>query len=141
MSHAAAKQVRCVVVTPERTVLEESADFIAFPAYDGEVGVLPGRAPLVARLGPGELRLTAGGHSRRYFVDGGFGQVLDNVVTILTPRARPIDELDGAALASQLASVNAEVPTSDEAFADKAARLARVRAQLHLAKNKSGAQH
>jgi F-type H+-transporting ATPase subunit epsilon len=41
--------LQCVVVTPERAVLDEPADFVALPMYDGELGVLPGRAPLIGR--------------------------------------------------------------------------------------------
>ena len=49
--------IQCVVVTPERAVLDQAVDFVALPLYDGELGVLPGRAPLVGRLGYGELRI------------------------------------------------------------------------------------
>ena len=48
-----------MVVTPERALLDEPADFVALPMYDGELGVLPGRAPLIGRLGYGELRIRA----------------------------------------------------------------------------------
>src|SRR6266436_3023020 len=81
------RSLQCVVVTPERSVLDEPADFVALPLYDGELGVLPGRAPLIGRLGYGELRIRRGDSTRRYFVDGGFAQVRSNVVTVLTPRA------------------------------------------------------
>lgn len=134
MSHGTSKKITCVVVTPERTVLEATADFVAFSAYDGEVGIMPGRAPLVARLGSGELRLTTGGSTRRHFVDGGFAQVHKDVVTILTPRARAAEDLDGDVLSRQLGEINAEVPTTDETLDDKAKRLARTRAQIRLAK-------
>src|SRR5205085_9696624 len=95
--------VRCVVVTPETTVLDQTADFVAFPAYDGEVGILPHRAPLVARLGIGELRMRTGAQAKRYFVDGGFAQVRDDVVVILTPRAKPAAEVNAADAERQLA--------------------------------------
>src|SRR3989442_151298 len=81
------REVRCVVVTPERALLDETADFVALPLYDGEIGILPGRAPLVGRLGYGELRLKKGTQTKSYYVDGGFVQVRANVVTILTSKA------------------------------------------------------
>ena len=43
----------CSVVTPERAVLETEASFVAFPAHDGEVGVLPDRAPSSSSSGAG----------------------------------------------------------------------------------------
>ena len=90
-THAAAgaKHLQCVVVTPERAVLDTPADFVALPMYDGELGVLPGRAPLIGRLGIGELRVKHGGQVTHLFVDGGFAQVRGNTVTVLTPSARP----------------------------------------------------
>ena len=62
--------------------------------YDGELGVLPGRAPLIGRLGYGELRIARGGETRRFFVDGGFAQVRANMVTVLTGRALRADEIN-----------------------------------------------
>src|SRR5438445_11695611 len=79
--------VQCVVVTPERAVLDEAVDFVALPMYDGELGVLPGRAPLIGRLGFGELRTRRAADTRRYYIDGGLAQVRANVVPVLTPRA------------------------------------------------------
>jgi len=87
------RTVQCVVVTPERTVLDAAVDFVALPMFDGELGVLPGRAPLIGRLGPGELRTKRGTDVKRYFVDGGFAQVRHNIVTVLTPRAIPAEEI------------------------------------------------
>ncbi|MBY0228508.1 MAG: F0F1 ATP synthase subunit epsilon, partial [Gemmataceae bacterium] len=60
-------ELHCVVVTPERALIDTRADFVAIPMYDGEVGVLPGRAPLIGRLGTGELRIRTGGTTQRFF--------------------------------------------------------------------------
>src|SRR5438477_6651590 len=94
---ATGKSVQCVVVTPERAVLDEAVDFVALPMYDGELGVLPGRAPLIGRLGYGELRTRRGQVVQRFFVDGGFAQVRANVVTVLTNRAVRAEDIDPAA--------------------------------------------
>lgn len=136
MSHSEQKSIRCVVVTPEKKVFDGEADFVAIPVFDGELGVLPGRAPLVARLGPGELRLTRrAGTSERFFVDGGFGQVKNNVITILTPRAQAAGSLDRAQLDRELAEINAERAQSDANLDKKALQLARIRAQRRMAHN------
>src|SRR5207244_10971072 len=87
------RMLRCVVVTPEKAVLDEPADFVAVPMYDGELGVAPGRLPLIGRLGFGELRIVQGGQTKHFFVDGGFVQVRDNVVTVLTSKATDIKDL------------------------------------------------
>src|SRR5580692_584387 len=88
------ERLRCVVVTPERTVLDQLAEFVALPLFDGELGVLPGHSPLIGRLGYGGLRTRKGSETHHYFVDGGFAQVRDNVVTVLTNRAIPAAAID-----------------------------------------------
>ncbi len=87
--------IRCIVVTPERTELDREADSVTLPMADGELGVLTGRAPMIGRLGYGVLRLQTAAGPERYFVDGGFAQVEEDVVTVLTARAIPVDLLDG----------------------------------------------
>ena len=96
------KQLQVVVVTPEKTLLDETVDFVALPLYDGELGVLPGRAPLIGRLGYGELRTKQAESVQRYYVDGGFAQVRDNVVTVLTNRALTTEAIDPTAAAASL---------------------------------------
>jgi F-type H+-transporting ATPase subunit epsilon len=86
--------LRCIVVTPERTELDCEADSVTLPMYDGSLGVLPGRAPLIGRLGFGTLRLETAAGPQRYFVDGGFAQIEANVVSLLTSRSIAVDLLD-----------------------------------------------
>lgn len=76
--------MQIVVVTPEKAVLDEQADFVVLPMMDGELGVQPGRAALVGRLGNGELRFTQSGQTRKFQLKGGFAQVRNNVITVLT---------------------------------------------------------
>jgi F-type H+-transporting ATPase subunit epsilon len=125
-------ELKCVVVTPERAVVDVPADFVAVPLYDGELGVLPGRAPLIGRLGAGELRIRRGTQTSRYFVDGGFVQVRSNVVTVLTPRAIKAEEVDAAA--AKKALEEALKPVAGD-VAQKAAQKAQdsARAQLRIA--------
>ncbi len=74
------------VISPESVLFEGDADSVVAPAYDGEVGILTGHAPLMALLGDGELRL-GGGSERHFKVSGGFMQVLNNVVRVVTEKA------------------------------------------------------
>src|ERR1700758_491706 len=96
--------VQCVVVTPERAVLDEAVDFVALPMYDGELGVLPGRAPLIGRLGFGGLRTGVGRTVHRYYIDGGFVQVRADMVSVLTGRAMPAEEINLASAEEALKS-------------------------------------
>ena len=86
VTDAAPKQVRCVIVTPERAVLDTKAEFVVLPMIDGELGVQPQHCALVGRLGKGELRLTVGNEVKKMRIEGGFAQIRANVVTVLTSR-------------------------------------------------------
>jgi F-type H+-transporting ATPase subunit epsilon len=128
---AGPKVLRCTVVTPERALLDQQADFVALPMYDGELGVLPGRTPLIGRLGCGELRIRKGAETLRFFVDGGFAQVRGNQVTVLTARALKPSEINAEAARQVLASALEQAPTpeaQEKRFKDQE----RARAQLRL---------
>ena len=80
--------LRVVVISPERTIYDGEADSVVAPAWDGELGILRGHAPLMALLGSGDLRIVRGGATDRFHVSGGFLQVVDDVVTVLSERAQ-----------------------------------------------------
>ncbi len=88
-----------VVVTPERQVLAETAESVVIPAHDGELGVLPQRAPLMCELGIGQLRYQKGGQTHRLFIDGGFAQIHDNHIIVLTEAAARPEEISDEMIA------------------------------------------
>ena len=53
-------KLKIVIVTPETTTLDQEADFVVLPLIDGESGVSANHAPMIGRLGPGELRVKDG---------------------------------------------------------------------------------
>ena len=134
MADATQKKLQCVIVTPETTVLDQPVDFVAVPLYDGELGVLPGRSPVVARLGYGELRATTGNATSRFFIDGGFLQVRGDVVSVLTSRAVPAERVDPAAARAELQKANEQVPSTPDGFEAKIISLSRARGQLEVAR-------
>jgi F-type H+-transporting ATPase subunit epsilon len=79
--------IRVSVISPERTLYEGEAEGVVAPAFDGEVGILTGHAPMMTLLGRGVLRLTGAGQATRFQVEGGFLQVVDNQVRVVTERA------------------------------------------------------
>lgn len=83
----AAPQIRVSVISPERTIFEGGADMVVAPAWDGEIGILRGHAPTLVLLGSGRLRVTDGTQTRQFHVAGGFLQVEDDVVTVLSEEA------------------------------------------------------
>ncbi len=82
------------VISPERAVFEGDADAVVAPAYDGEVGILPRHAPFMALLGSGRLTISSGGETRTVWVEGGFLQVVNDVVRVVAEHAR--EETDNA---------------------------------------------
>jgi F-type H+-transporting ATPase subunit epsilon len=122
----------CSVITPERAVLEADATFVAFPAHDGEVGILPGRAPLLFKLGAGELRVESPQGNQVLFVDGGFAQMVENRLTLLTEVARKIEEIDPAAIEKQLAEAHAMPMRTDAEFKARQRVLRSAQAQRQI---------
>lgn len=83
----AVARLSVAVISPERTIFDGEADLVVAPAWDGEVGILRGHAPLMALLGEGELRIRSGDAEQRFRVADGFLQVVDDTVTVLSERA------------------------------------------------------
>ena len=79
--------LRVSVISPERTLFEGEAAAVTAPAFDGEVGILPRHAPMMTLLGKGTLRIGSGTTAVRFAVEGGFLQVVDDVVRVVTEKA------------------------------------------------------
>jgi F-type H+-transporting ATPase subunit epsilon len=126
--------LNCIVVTPERTVLDQSAEFVALTLFDGEIGIGPGHTPLIGRLGFGEMRLTQSGRVARYYIEGGFVEVLDNTVSVLTQRAIPAGQLQSSNVEEQLATARAAAANTPELMAVRDRAVDQNRAQLRVAR-------
>lgn len=126
---------RLSVVTPEREVLALEAKFVAFPAYDGEMGILTQRAPLLAKLGAGLLRVDeAAGGNHRLFIAGGFAQMVDDKLTLLTEEALDPEKVTLELAKSALAAAS-RLPNRTEAENQRRAQAtARARAMAQLAR-------
>ena len=124
----------CSVITPERAVLETEATFVALPAHDGELGVLRNRAPMLYKLGTGELRVDTHEGRQIFFVDGGFAQMVENRLTLLTEQAKRLDEIDAASVERALAE--ARDPTKSGEQSERAVKRALAQKRL-LAKRRS----
>jgi len=126
-------QLQIVIVTPETTMLDQAVDSITLPLVDGEAGVLPGHAPMIGRLGPGELRTRTGQTEARYYVDGGFVQIEKNVVSVLTGRSMSADKIDVIAAREALAAAEKK-PSDKPELADlKQKAISQAKAQIRMA--------
>ena len=126
---------KCVVVTPEQQVLDETVSQVILPAHDGQIGILTDRAPLLVKLGVGEMNITPekGGRREVYLVDGGVAQMKDNQLTVLTDRATPAAMLDPEAAKAAFAEATARRITDQKSFDTRQRDLQRARETQHLA--------
>jgi F-type H+-transporting ATPase subunit epsilon len=127
--------MKCLVVTPEKTVLDIDAAFVVLPLIDGEYGVLPGHSPLVARVGCGELRITGSDSTlKNYYVEGGFVEVLGDTVALLSMHALPVRELNLARAEEQLQAALERSANTPELAKIREEKLYSRRARLRIAK-------
>ena len=86
------------IVSAESEIFSGLAEMVFAPAVMGEVGVLPGHAPLVTTLKPGEVRVRLpGGEEQSFYVSGGMLEIQPHVVTVLSDTAQRAGDLDEAA--------------------------------------------
>lgn len=104
---------RCRLITRDAQLVDDPATAAVIPAWDGLIGVLPNRAPMVMQVGTGELRIDfpdnagAKGGSRSFFVDDGFVQMVDNELTILAANAVAAERLTEADAQAELNEASA----------------------------------
>ncbi|HET9183765.1 MAG TPA: F0F1 ATP synthase subunit epsilon [Candidatus Angelobacter sp.] len=101
-----ADTIKLEVVTPERVVVSDTAEYIEMPGSTGYIGVLPAHAPLLTELAPGEINYRTGGQVKRLAVGWGLAEVLPEKVTVLANVAERAEEIDVAR--AQAAKARAE---------------------------------
>jgi F-type H+-transporting ATPase subunit epsilon len=82
------------IVTPEKRVVDTTAEEVQIPGKNGYLGVLPGHAPLITELAVGEISYRSGAEEQRLAVAWGFAEVLPDKVTILAETAERPSEID-----------------------------------------------
>jgi F-type H+-transporting ATPase subunit epsilon len=133
------KTFQCRLITPEAKVLDAPASAAIVPLWDGQMGFLPSRAPIVAKLGLGEMRLDfpdtekERGGSRSFVVDGGFTHMVNNTLTILATKAIPTETIIESEAQAELAEAEARRTDTETDAAKRAAiQHDRQRAQVKL---------
>ncbi|HWX55254.1 MAG TPA: F0F1 ATP synthase subunit epsilon [Verrucomicrobiae bacterium] len=91
-----ADTIQLEIVTPDRLVVNDTAEYIEIPGKTGHLGVLPGHAPLITEIGVGEISYRSGNDTRRLAVAWGFAEVLPAKVTILAETAERAEDIDVA---------------------------------------------
>jgi len=124
---------RCDILTP--TGLSQSLEALSasFPASDGLVGILGGRAPLASLIGVGPLTVrTTDGRQHDYFLDGGFAQMNDDVLLILAEECIATAQLDREAVWEEILQARKMPMETDAQMAlrDRALDTARIKFSL-----------
>ena len=125
-------ELHCIVVTPEKTELDIQATSVVIPLFDGQIGILPGRAPMIGRLGYGLMTVKSGSTTTQHYVDGGFVQVTREAIYVLTDRLLNPSKIDGNQAKADLETANALKSVTAEAFATKEKALSQARAKIRL---------
>lgn len=129
--------LRLEFVTPERSIVHDDVDEVEVPGEEGYFGVLPGHAPLLAALRPGELWYRHGTEKKYAFVAGGFAEVLPDRVAILAPVAERAEDIDiqRAEAAKRRAEERLARPTADMDFERARAALLKALARLQISRH------
>jgi F-type H+-transporting ATPase subunit epsilon len=102
------------LVSPEKLLLSRAVDMAVLPAAEGEMGVLPGHAPLIVTLRGGVISVTEGGQvTERLFIAGGFAEITPDRCTVLADEATPLGQLSRA-------TAEARVTAAEAAYAEAA---------------------
>jgi F-type H+-transporting ATPase subunit epsilon len=103
------------LVSPERLLFSGDVAEVDIPGTDGDMGILPGHAPVLSTLRPGVVTVTKeGGAKERIFVRGGFAEVNPQGLTVLAEVAVPIGELNGEILAQQVKDAQEDVTDAQD---------------------------
>src|SRR5882724_10916209 len=130
-----AETIQLEIVTPERLVVNEAAEYIEIPGKTGYLGVLPGHAPLITELAVGEITYRTGGQLKRLAVAWGFAEVLQTKVTTLAETAERAEEIDVKRAQSAQQQAEQELKKSGPGGNPEAeAALARANARIDVAR-------
>jgi F-type H+-transporting ATPase subunit epsilon len=137
-------QITLEMVTPEKVAWSAPADFVVLPALEGEMGVLPGHAPFLVQLAPGEVRVTEKGEVKSFAVSGGFAEVKDGVVSLFAETAEMSNAIDVERARQSLERSKAEVvkPGLDATtLAEIEASIRRAQVRLRVSKRRTPPPH
>lgn len=128
------KPFKVNIVTPEKVAWEAEAVSVILPGSLGYLGIWANHAPLVSGLEPGvvTIRLDDAGTTRYMACSGGFVEVSDNVVNVMTDSCEEAGEIDGDRARAALARAKERLLSRDAAIDRERALLARQRAEARL---------
>ncbi len=108
------EHVQFELVSPERLLASRAVSMVTIPGAEGDLGVLPGHAPLIVSLRAGVIDIYDGAAvSERLFTAGGFAEITDSRCTVLAQDAVPLAELNNEALQTEARRLQDALSTAD----------------------------
>ena len=102
------------IVSPDKLLLSQPVDMAVIPAAEGEMGVLPGHAPMIVLLRGGTITLHEGGRpTARLYVSGGFAEITPDRCTVLADEATPVAEVSRATAETRLAAAERDLAAAN----------------------------
>jgi F-type H+-transporting ATPase subunit epsilon len=129
-------ELKLEIVTPESRVLDEMVDTVIIPTRNGEIGILPGHAPLISQIKSGILSYTTGATTNKLVISGGFVEVGVNRVSVLADVAENAEQIDTTKARHERELAEKELGVwggSEEEFEAERDKLERAEARLQLA--------
>ena len=111
------EQLNLEIVSPEKLVTAKSVDMIVISGTEGDFGGLPGHAPVVSSIRPGLLEIHENNNVEKFFVTGGFVEVLENKVSILANEISKIDEIDIVVVENEIKDLKEKLSQTEEEIA------------------------
>ena len=108
------EQLNLEIVSPEKLVASKSVDMIIISGTEGDFGLLPGHAPIVSSIRPGLLEIHENNNVEKFFVTGGFVEVLENRVSILANEINNIDDIDIVIVENEIKDLKEKLSQTEE---------------------------
>jgi F-type H+-transporting ATPase subunit epsilon len=126
------KSLALDISTPDKPIVHDEVDEVQLPGYNGALGVLPGHAPLLALLNPGELSYRKAQVRETIVIDFGVAEVLPDRVTVLVRLAEKPEDIDIAAQEAAKREAEAEMGKATSLEEADRARLALLTALMKM---------
>lgn len=111
------------LVSPEQLLLSEAVEMVVLPGVEGDIGVLPGHAPVITQIRPGTICVFEGGQvKKRLFVEGGFAEVMPDRCTVLAEQAHALDDVEIGAVEQEIRDLKDDMAIAETDF-EKAAKV------------------
>jgi F-type H+-transporting ATPase subunit epsilon len=101
------------LVSPEKLLFSGKVEQVDVPGSEGDFGVLAGHAPLVSLLRPGILTIKGEQGEQKVVIHGGFAEVSDKGLTVLADVATDVADIDHAALAEHIKTLEESVQSME----------------------------